>query len=205
MTWLDKDGLLHLDPQPSDSDNGILFLVEFYILKHLQGKLTLDDQQNFKRAIDKLETFPNTGTYYQRPDSFENVGSHDNATAIASFSYLVGLSDYQRLTITRKLMHPRDVIFYNYLKGSFIAKLLLPITCLFQIITCLRSKEETSGKLLTFVRTRCTMDRSIIMRGCAKICDWILAKKYGSKHWHKIFSIYFKNEDHPNRLWSFFL
>ena len=44
--WFDGNGMIHLNPG-EDSDNGILFTVEYLILKKLEGALTGKDIVRF--------------------------------------------------------------------------------------------------------------------------------------------------------------
>lgn len=72
------------------------------------------------------------------------------------------------------------------------------------------SKEEytirhilhTDGKLLTFLRVYSLAKDSWTMRMCGRICGWILKKRFGKDYFHKIFTIYFRDLNHPNNISS---
>ena len=86
------------------NENGILFLVEFYMLKDMLGMLTEDDKAMFKNICINLQSYDKaTGSQvpgiYDRgeKESLEldsealRTPSHDNMTAIAFFSYKHGM------------------------------------------------------------------------------------------------------------------
>lgn len=87
------------------NENGILFLAQYYILKHALGRLTDDDRNQFYRICTDLRTYRNDGI--GRYDGLFDCGagetesqvgrnsvrtiSHDNVTAISRFSILGNL------------------------------------------------------------------------------------------------------------------
>lgn len=83
-----------------DNENGILFLVEYYILKHIKGKLTRSDIAQFQIIVENITAFAQQGNkikgLYDRgageslsfeKDKIRKI-SHDNLTAISAFSRL---------------------------------------------------------------------------------------------------------------------
>lgn len=193
--WFDKNGLLHVNPG-EDSDNGILFTVEYYLLRLIRNEFIDEYLENYNEQV-KLHQKA-LGEYWQRPGSTENPGSHDNATAIACFSYLFNQPHHITLKMTAQFLNPRDFIFYNFLKGKFWAKLAMPYVLLSHYVTSKKPREETSGKCLLFVRYACTVGKSKIMAKSWPIIERNLMKIHGKRYWGDIFRIYFKREDHPN-------
>src|SRR3972149_3040495 len=109
--FFDKDGLLH--PTKNEvSKNGILFLVEYYLLKLLNEELLVEDIEQFQTIISKLRNSNNT---YSAVPSGGKHWSHDNHTAKCSFEYLFNLKSDIWLKDWYRRIHPRDLIFYLFL------------------------------------------------------------------------------------------
>jgi len=200
--FIDNYGLIHAYPNEY-SENGILFFVE-NVLK--TKKDTLDKIFLIYRFNDLVikhsVSFESIGEYSQNPWSPKDPASHDNVTAIVAFSYLYKLRYHMDLKILGKFYHPRDVIFYSYLKGNILAKLLMFIPSIAMILSCLRKYkvrngikfEAVDGKLLATIRYKC-----VKMPITKFICEYIMKKRYGENFEEKLYRIYFRNqEDHPN-------
>ena len=99
--WFDKFGFLHEKPQPYQSENGILFTVEYWLLKIIKGKVDLKNPKKFKSyqkiANDLIvQLIDDKGNFHSKP---KEVGdwhdgdhfSHDNMTAVVAISYLLDL------------------------------------------------------------------------------------------------------------------
>ena len=83
------------------NENGILFLVEYYILKKLLGKLDNTDIDTFKSIVNSIQTYENPttqikGLYDRGAGESLNFSkctirkiSHDNLTAISAMSSLL--------------------------------------------------------------------------------------------------------------------
>ncbi len=100
-------------------------------------------------------------------------------------------------------IHPRDVFFWLYIGGfSAISILMWPIFLITQIVACSSPKEETSGKLLVFVRLESTYRKSWLLRLTRWICYKKLKNMYGKNWINEIMKIYFTNPDHPCRILS---
>lgn len=97
-----------------DNENGILFLVEYYILKFMKGELTYSDIAQFQIIVENItahcdEANKIRGLYDRgageslRPDksSIRKI-SHDNLTAISAFSRMFekeGLAYHKHIAI----------------------------------------------------------------------------------------------------------
>lgn len=210
--WEDEYGLLNPEFRKR-SENGIKVTAEYYILNNKPAVPAF-------YAATRLSVPGHPGLYRQTPwDAPADHGepgleptSHDNLTAIvtsmklagheveveAVWSYLVrNLFTYDFRTpgkiSLKRIMHPRDIIYYGYLANNFICWLLLPILLVMQAITCARPKEETSGKLLCWMRIQCLP--SIF----SKLFYYQINKQYvgGLK---ELFRIYYPNEGHPTNV-----
>jgi len=97
-----------------DNENGILFLVEYYILKYIAGELTHADIAQFQIIVENLTAYDSEHNkirgLYDR-GAGESLGedkdkirkiSHDNLTAISAFSKLLekeGLAYHKQIAI----------------------------------------------------------------------------------------------------------
>ena len=103
--WVDSShGLsLHEGPHPSrDNENGVLFYLEYILLKEAQGQDITEDVAEFKRIIENIRTYAADGSripgLYDRgakeslredKTTIRHI-SHDNLTAIAAFDARYG-------------------------------------------------------------------------------------------------------------------
>jgi len=100
-------------------------------------------------------------------------------------------------------LHPRDWFLWLTNGGYKFAWIFFPIFFLANILACLGSEKETSGKWLVFVRLETGSKWSKLIGLNKKICYWILRKKYGSKWLNKIAEIYFwQKPENPIRILS---
>lgn len=199
--WFDTYSMVHTEPQPSDSENGILFTTEYILLRLLETKLKDD---NITLINFLLEKHRGKSVFFKQTpwgSDYTDKASHDNTTAAMVLSYICDLDHHKKFNDF--YWHPRDYIYYKYLQNKLVGKVFLFIPIITMIVSCIRTTKvrnnkefiHTDGKLLTFVRT----GAGKIMPKTYKLCTWILKRKFGENPWSKIFEIYFKNEDHPNR------
>ena len=102
--WISEFHGMELDPIADDSkrdnENGILFLAEYYYLKHLQGEMTHADIAKFQIITENIAARDKDGekirglydrgageSLWEDKEKIRTI-SHDNLTAIAGFSYL---------------------------------------------------------------------------------------------------------------------
>lgn len=215
----DDFGLINSLPGRKNEENALLWTVEHYFLTKSE-----DDETVLKLAMYLCKI--KTGIYEQHPcKSFtgdERYMSHDQLTAIAVSSYYFEQSHHLDIwneikrqgfrynnvtpeTPGNRYLHPRDIIFYGYLAGSIVCKLLLPILAIILIYSCLsryKDKEKTmlatDGKLLSFIRCQGTKDKSAFFKVLYKLLTLIVNMQFGS--WKGVFEYYFKHPNHPNRL-----
>jgi len=162
--WIDLTHGMELEPDQNpnqrDQENGILTLVVYYYLKDSLGKLTEEDVNTFKIIVDRLRTYDNEGARYEglfdrgageslkysqeeKEQGKLRTISHDNLTAIASFSYFCNLDIHKHIVDHGKkhfwrfdnvfpekprwsrIMLPRDIIYWSFLNKSLISKFFL--------------------------------------------------------------------------------
>jgi hypothetical protein len=200
--WWDDNSLLNAYRDEKFGENSLLYTLEYYLLT--QDKII---SELLLSAINRSEISP--GLYHQHPTNFEQM-AHDQLTAIVCFFYktrdprletiweeiLKQRFHYDIITPDKpeKLLHPRDVIYYGCLVGNRWAKLLSPVLIAMLVITLLGKKEDTSGKLLWWVRVSCLQ---------GKIKKWLffkIAPLLMRQSFKEVFAYYFKDADHPINL-----
>ena len=206
--WFDKYGLLHVN-KGRDSENGILFTVEYYLLRLLTNELSDEDIKSFKITVAFLKNQDNT--FSALPNGGDHW-SHDNHTAKCSMEYLLGLNSDIWLKDWYKRVHPRDLIFYWFMTPyiGWMARPFLWIPGAAMVVSCIQTYKtrgdvkmlRTDGKLLTFVRCIATRRKSWTMALTWRLCSWIINKKKQFGSWSSVFSIYFRETDHPNNVLS---
>lgn len=156
---------------------------------------------------------------YNRSDSVTNVKFYEGSLAeirhvefvdnIGGMSYILELSHckdvWQEIKRQKfrydnvnpknpeRYIHLRDLVFYRVCAKSNLCTLLLPILTIACIVFCMRKREETSGKILAWVKME-ILFHFWIMQVCKWVCDKLIAKKHGD--WVDVFEIYFLNETH---------
>ena len=104
-TWVDDRHGLSLNEGPwsyRDNENGVLFYLEYILIKEARGDDVKEDVEMFRSIVEKIRSYDVqgnriTGLYDRGADESLNpvkedmrVISHDNLTAIAAFSYRYG-------------------------------------------------------------------------------------------------------------------
>jgi len=163
------------------------------------------------------------GLFGQSPCVLSDPSSRDNTTAIVCISHKLGFGYHKDLKILGHYWHPRDMILFGWLKGGFsrvVCWPLLWISSLLFVVSCITHKKVrpdifecikvwfktkkwpvrremigTDGELICFVLFNC-----VDMKWTQKICEYFLKKRFGNDFWNKIFSEFFEDEDHPNRI-----
>jgi hypothetical protein len=204
MFW-DDNGLLNAYSEEKYGENSLLYTLEYLLLTNDQATNGL-----LFSAINRSQI--SDGLYHQHPTNFDQM-AHDQLTAIMCYFYMI--KDSRLETVWKeilkqnyhydiiipdkpeKLLHPRDVIFYGCLAGNIWARLLSPLLVAMMVITLLGKKENTSGKLLWWVRV-------MSLRG--KIKKWLFLKvapMLMRQSYKEVFAFYFKDPAHPiNRVYK---
>lgn len=175
--WVNPYHGLELEPGfkegHRDNENGILFLVEYFFLKYELGSMTAADIAIFETIVKRLRTYKPDGQsrysgLFDRgegesltiPKDKLRTISHDNISAIVSFSAMYGLEwhkhvyEHGKTNLWRfdnvypesprweRLWLPRDVIYYSRLGGGWLGKsiawMFMWYFYLTQVISCAR-------------------------------------------------------------------
>lgn len=216
--FFDSWGLLNSRPDEVNAENALLWTFEYTLLMETLALDSSAPKEALKQAIRACRT-PIPGIYHQNPQfslipptvAKDAYMSPDQLLAICGFSYKVGNDDHllvwkeikrQHLLYDNvlpfrptRLIHPKDLIFYGYLSGSFICKLLFPIFLITCILPHFKPVEDTSTKILSFVRLKLVKNNNIFSRLTCKIVNFLVKRKH--QNWNNIFQIYFPNTEHP--------
>lgn len=169
MEYFSQEYGLVTDNDP-ETENGQLFLAELILLNNRYGKDTtsLDDLMKTQLLYSEVEP----GLYNRNPDLFDKrIMSHDNLAGIFSWSYLaktehrfsiwkyllkhLGTYDNSRgktKQLSRFLpFNPANFFIWGLCAESSIYLLFLPFYLVNLIISSNKPKEDTSGKILSWV------------------------------------------------------
>lgn len=151
--WADHAGLFHLTKNPGleQSENPFTFTCTAYVLAMFALKADHHDKMNLDASLahartDKLGVFKPTSI--SKSDHF----SHDQATPMVCASKLYGLTYHKELKLFQKHhRHPRDFIFYGYMKGGLHriwATPLMFIPIIASLVSCYQTHKERNGNLI---------------------------------------------------------
>lgn len=150
------------------------------------------------------------------------VISHDNLTAIAAFDARYGVGDEAGYIVEHGLRNflrydnaypdkprwntiqwPTDWAFWSLSSNKLYLKVLssgwLPLFAIRCILSNMSAADDTSGKLLNFVRFASHRDKSLPMKLLWKLYKWQMKRMYGDDWLHSLMCIYFHNPNHPLR------
>lgn len=204
-SYFDQRGLL--GPQ---GENSIIFTSQYYSLLLLSSDSKKRDflKENYSASlINALESLRSGHNSFQSDDPRE-PWSHDNHSALIAISQIYSLEYHKKFSWKGwwRRAHPRDLIFYVHSLGGFRGLLALPFIPLLSLIMLFGALPSyknidgdkvlaTDGKLLSWLR---------LQTGNYPITNYIynhlIKEHYGS--WTNIFSVYFKDKDHPNNVYA---
>lgn len=218
MSFIDNYGLINSRTDEVNAENAILWTYQNIILTDETNINSDVRREALEKAFNKCRI--SNGLYHQNP-AFAISGpqiekdkymSPDQLLTICGASYRYRLTHakdiwkeikrqkfrYDNINPDnpKRYIRPNDLVFYGYSAGSFICKLLVILISLGCVISCLRNKNETSGKLLAYIKCKSLERESFIMRCTFKICTYLVNLK--NSGWGDVFSIYFKDKNHPN-------
>lgn len=199
--FVDNYGFLHhqeaIRGNPETSENGPTFSTEAILLG-------MPLTPRYDMLIKSKRVFRTTPI-----SEWGGHFSHDSMTALYA-SRRVDTSKLPMIYWNKRFMlHPRDIVYYGYMRYGFWFYPLLPIVSLANIISCARTWKKhksvnfageaikwksltTSGKMLAFVR-----NKSAGLKLTHKICTWLIKRNKHFGSWTKVAKIYFPNEGHP--------
>ena len=196
LKWFNED--FALDPF---GENGVLFTAEYLAFYNFP--------QEYKDKVKKLiEIHLDSNNNWFNPDTLDPL-SHDNRTAIVILSIKYGFDYHKRVfekSLIHSMLHPRDFIFYTIFSNNWYSIFFKPfyiISLLPQMYSCSNTYKiingqrvhSTDGKLLIWLKCK-----SLKLKYTSKFCSYIL-RNFANLSWKEVFSIYFKNTNHPlNRM-----
>lgn len=205
--WQDEYGFIHVQENPTvnGSENSPLFTAELELLFKLNNRSALDIAPKWDMIKE------NDTKFRDRAIGIPMHFSHDNMTGL----YIARELGFHNMELpiirwdtskpdkySRKYwLHPRDIIFYNLLKGNLLGFLLAPILFLIAIHSLLAERGKTSGKCMWFSRFGCLSlsdngFKAFIGNVGLSISNLLLRREHGSQPFKDVFSIYFV-EEHP--------
>ena len=196
--FVSKHGYLLPNSHAEQSENGVLFTVQYYYLKlYTRTNNPLDMIRVHTLLWDNMRS--NNGIYRTLPNDGNPRFSLDNMVAVAGFArktkftkLLYGLPLFRRYSL-----RPDNFAYLLYCKYPLIGWWFLPITSLFMIISCYRAaNNRTSGPLLAYTKAK-----GINMR-----LTWWLCQKVMPMSMRTCFQVYYPQFEHPSnklarRIW----
>lgn len=194
--WLDENRLLHHKrfPTHQTSENELLFTAELILLVAIQEGEYMGNLPGVSAGMLY---------FYNEQKKLDKHISHDNKTGLVSIWNKYDESIFK--VGNRWWFHPRDIVFYGYMKHGAWFWPLLPIVSIANIISCAstykthkdrpegeRKHLTTSGKMLSFVR-----NKAAGLTLTHKICTWLIERNENFGSWHRVSKIYFPEEGHP--------
>lgn len=176
MDYLSTTYGLVTDHDPT-SENGQLFLTQLIMLDNTNA-LVCNQIMLDQLLASKVER----GLYHRNPDLTARTMSHDNLTAIFTYSYLNNTS--HRFEIWNYLLkhlgtydntknkstqlsrflpfNPANFFIWGLCAKSNIYLLFLPFYVLSLILSCNTDRNETSGKILNWIKLKPHKDHWIV-------------------------------------------
>lgn len=239
MKFKNKYFLINATEHETVSENTVLFSYENLLLQYndVLNRHILNYIGLCKISKGRYNQLPHTtGTH-------DDYMSHDQLTTFMNMFYGMKLNNeykeiweeikkqkfrYDNINPNKpswkRILHPRDIIYYAYLNKSILGYLGFPFLFFSAIYSCfkkyktkptllnkikhfIKTREwldysfqelSTSGKMLWWTRFKtCEKKNRKLMKITEIICNYIIKKKF-IRGWKEIFQIYFPIENHPN-------
>lgn len=187
--WFDENGLMHQvwKPTEASSENELLYTAEYFLL--------IGDMYAGCPAMMYF--------YYTEWEAGKHM-SHDNRTGFLSIAKDDEYSIFK--AGKRWWLHPRDTVYWGYMKYGWPFYPLLPVVSLANIWSCARTYKKskdgkkhitTSGKMLALTR-----NLGADLKLTQKICSWLIRRNPKFKSWTATAKRYFpltdyKGANHP--------
>lgn len=203
------------------NENSVLYTLELFLLglainQHDIGLEKMLTHLIGEKLYNKKTNMFNNIAHEVAPDNPDRFISHDNLTAIAVFSKLIGATWHEKIFKEIKLgtydnisgkfnpmrvLHPRDYIFYGILAGDPWCKIMSPIL---EATGYLTFKDEykvrngnkivkTDNELLWWCRFHVYSGS----KSLRKYAERRIIERFGT--WNNVFRTYFKHIEHPIR------
>lgn len=225
MSYFDRSGLLGPSHDFYYSYNSLLYTVEYILLQQIldpqfnPNNFVTDNPEclitDMKSVLKSMEITPGLFRNYPSEDP-ASLMSHDNMTALACMSVLLGESYHERLwaqmrsqgygmvqkynnladSSETRFVHPRDTLFLGMLSGNLICWFFFPVYALMLLLQIPSS--DTSGKLLSFISLQ-TMKGNIFFKILFSLYTFLL-RFTTFQNWEAIFLTYFVESEHVNNI-----
>jgi len=199
MNFIDQDGLMHLEPLPSDRvENSILYSVTNWLLDP-GGRIGM---WNLLMNCERLGILLDYPWDLNKP---QEATSHDNMTAQITMRVILG-TNINHLKIFHRYYHPRDFIYMGYLQGKWWSYPLLPILFIVFLHMALTKYKVRNGvkifktdtEILYWIRLQLP-SRYRFIHWTSGIIVYFLKRKFGSAWIKTMMETYYQNPNHPNR------
>ncbi len=218
--FIDSYGLVNSRPDEKNAENSILWTIVLFVAMKKKRRDTEHIERRINIALELMHL--DNGRYkqnpaYPHPENHDNQAaymSHDQITAIMVFYKMTKqdkkrkeMLDYFKFGISydnvhntmKRVMHPRDLIFYHCLDNNPFAILMLPLLWLITIHTFIKDTktrkhgtfQKTDGEILYYIKRECTC----FFKPIDWFCNMRIKQRFGS--WDRVFSKYFKYVQHP--------
>lgn len=212
MDYFNKYGMLNegLTDSEYSSENCMLFTAVYILLLKEKGKDYSALLEAFKAYLEGCKI--RTGLYNQFPyevSTGDKWMSHDQLTSIMRISkeFDLGIHEdiwkeikrqnfkydnvnpYKFWNMEGGWHHPMHIMYYGYIAGGILWKMLWPLLLFFSLFACSSPKERTSGKQICWVKFK------RLFPFIHKLNTMLVNIKNGS--WGNVFSIYYPDPNHP--------
>ena len=189
--FISEHGYLKPNSWDKQSENGLLFTVQHDYLKSDIG-ISSNVEVNNIFLLFAINLLSNDFEFRTLPNDPNPRFSLDNMIAVAGYS-----RKHKRKDILRKLplfkkysIRPDNFAYLLYCKYPLIGFWFLWIVSISMIISCARTDNGTSGKLLAY-----TKHSGINMR-----TTWWLCGHFLSMNMKDAFQVYYPEYDHPSNI-----
>ena len=205
--YMDQYNLINCNKTERVGFNAILFTAEYLLSSDSADPAAYDiKMQMMQKTIPLMYSNP---VYFSTPEDKTYI-SLDNLTALCALSEVYATRIYNetkrqwlrydnlepKTPSWSRIQQPRDIIFYGMCAGSWLCWLLSPIMLLFCFMSMFSSFDETSGKLLVWVRLY-SLKQNLFMRLVFSLFTLQL-KLLHNQTWTDVALIYFGNDtQHP--------
>lgn len=180
--FISKYGYVKPNSIVDQSENGVQFTIELHFLREQL-------LSNYLAELLTINVDSNGGEFRTLPSDPNPRFSLDQMCAVAGFARRTNnLHLLTALPLFRAYsLRPDNFIYLLYCKYPWLGFWFLWVTSLSMIISCYRTKNRTSGKILAYIKAR----------GASMWLTWSICEKVLPWSMVEIFQEYFPEECHP--------
>ena len=216
--FIDKYGLTNSKPYEQGAENGLLWTLQHILLEGNQkpriGSLMRSIEmckvgqglyaQNPSHVVEGAVSTAHARDAYMSPDQLivimmasAKFGATHHKEVMSEIIKQGGFQYNNTKDGKIRVIHPRDLVLYISVCFPILGNLLLPLLVIASVISCLKEKSHTSGKLLAWTKCMMLQDEFLVMKLGMKLCTMAIKKNHAD--WAEVFEIYFPNTTHPIR------